>query len=81
MKKTIFTLIILLGFQHIYAQPGDILIGKLKDKLAKVKDYLAVAQLKTDVAFMKLPIFLECKKLKIKNLIQLYDLNSNQYDP
>jgi len=56
MKKIIFTLVVLLGLQHIYAQPGDILIGKLKDKLAKVKDYFAIAQLKTDVAFMKLPI-------------------------
>jgi hypothetical protein len=56
MKKIIFTLVILLGFQHIYAQQGDILIGKLKDKLAKVKDYFAIAQLKTDVAFLKLPI-------------------------
>lgn len=56
MKKIIFTLIILFGFQQIYAQPGDILISKLKEKLAKVKDYFALAQLKTDVAFLKLPI-------------------------
>ncbi len=56
MKKIFLFLMTSLLFAKLSAQSTDVLMGKLKEKLAKVKDYSAVAQLKTDVAFLKLPI-------------------------
>jgi outer membrane lipoprotein-sorting protein len=56
MKKISLFLVVIVGFSKLSAQSSDLLMAKLKEKLAKVKDYSAVAQLKTDVAFLKLPI-------------------------
>ena len=56
MKKICLFLLVSIGFAKLSAQSSEVLMGKLKEKLAKVKDYSAVAQLKTDVAFLKLPI-------------------------
>ena len=56
MKKFSLFFIVIIAFTNLSAQSSDVLMNKLKEKLAKVKDYSAVAQLKTDVAFLKLPI-------------------------
>jgi outer membrane lipoprotein-sorting protein len=45
-----------LSFQISFAQTADEIVSKLKDKLVSVKDYEAVGKLKTDVAFLKIPI-------------------------
>ena len=56
MKKVFLFFTVIIVFTNLSAQSSDVLMNKLKEKLAKVKDYSAVAQLKTDVAFLKLPI-------------------------
>ncbi len=40
----------------LQAQSADQIVAKLKSKLLSVKDYEAKGQLKTDVAFLKIPI-------------------------
>jgi len=56
MRKFSLFFSVIIAFTNLSAQSSDVLMNKLKEKLAKVKDYSAVAQLKTDVAFLKLPI-------------------------
>jgi outer membrane lipoprotein-sorting protein len=46
----------LVSFQISFAQTADEIVAKLKAKLVSVKDYEAVGKLKTDVAFLKIPI-------------------------
>lgn len=51
-----FVWIVLLCFQTGYSQTADEIVSKLRSKLLSVKDYEAKGQLKTDVAFLKIPI-------------------------
>lgn len=53
----------------IHAQDADKLIKEVKAKLNTVKDYQATGKLKTDVAFLKLPI----------SKVQVYYKNPNQF--
>ena len=46
----------MVSFQVSFAQTADEIVAKLKAKLVSVKDYEAVGKLKTDVAFLKIPI-------------------------
>lgn len=55
MRK-ILVLFLIVSFQLSYAQTADEIVAKLKAKLVSVKDYEAVGKLKTDVAFLKIPI-------------------------
>jgi hypothetical protein len=47
---------LLFTVQFSFAQSADEIVAKLKAKLVSVKDYEAVGKLKTDVAFLKIPI-------------------------
>ena len=47
---------LLFTVQLSFAQSADEIVAKLKAKLVSVKDYEAVGKLKTDVAFLKIPI-------------------------
>ena len=47
---------LLFTVQISFAQSADEIVAKLKAKLVSVKDYEAVGKLKTDVAFLKIPI-------------------------
>jgi len=55
MRKLLVS-ILLLTVQFSFAQSADEIVAKLKAKLVSVKDYEAVGKLKTDVAFLKIPI-------------------------
>lgn len=48
--------ILLFTAQFSFAQTADEIVTKLKAKLVSVKDYEAIGKLKTDVAFLKIPI-------------------------
>jgi outer membrane lipoprotein-sorting protein len=54
--RTLLAFILLFTVQHTFAQTADEIVAKLKAKLVSVKDYEAVGKLKTDVAFLKIPI-------------------------
>jgi outer membrane lipoprotein-sorting protein len=54
--RTLLVFILLFTVQHTFAQTADEIVAKLKAKLVSVKDYEAVGKLKTDVAFLKIPI-------------------------
>ena len=56
MRKYCLFLLWSLSFQISFAQTADEIVSKLKAKLVSVKDYEAVGKLKTDVAFLKIPI-------------------------
>jgi hypothetical protein len=56
MRKYCLFLLLSLSFQISFAQTADEIVSKLKAKLVSVKDYEAVGKLKTDVAFLKIPI-------------------------
>ena len=47
---------LLFTVQFSMAQTADEIVAKLKAKLVSVKDYEAIGKLKTDVAFLKIPI-------------------------
>jgi outer membrane lipoprotein-sorting protein len=47
---------LLFTVQISFAQTADEIVAKLKAKLVSVKDYEAIGKLKTDVAFLKIPI-------------------------
>jgi outer membrane lipoprotein-sorting protein len=47
---------LLFTVQFSIAQTADEIVAKLKAKLVSVKDYEAIGKLKTDVAFLKIPI-------------------------
>jgi hypothetical protein len=55
MRK-LLVYILLFTAQFSFAQSADEIVAKLKAKLVSVKDYEAVGKLKTDVAFLKIPI-------------------------
>ena len=55
MRKLLVS-ILLFTVQFSFAQSADEIVAKLKAKLVSVKDYEAVGKLKTDVAFLKIPI-------------------------
>jgi outer membrane lipoprotein-sorting protein len=56
-KKIIFTLFAALFFINTNAQDAaKALVLKVKEKLDKVNDYTATGNLKTDVAFLKIPV-------------------------
>ena len=55
MKNLIFLLILFVG-ADARAQKAEEVISKLKAKLVSVQSYEAKGQLKTDVAFLKIPI-------------------------
>ena len=56
MKKFLLLLIGVFAVGLSYSQSADAVVAKLKSKLLSVKDYEAKGMLKTDVAFLKLPI-------------------------
>jgi len=55
MRKLLVSML-LFTVQFSFAQSADEIVAKLKAKLVSVKDYEAVGKLKTDVAFLKIPI-------------------------
>ena len=56
MKKFLLLLIGVFAVGLSFSQSADAMVAKLKSKLLSVKDYEAKGMLKTDVAFLKLPI-------------------------
>jgi outer membrane lipoprotein-sorting protein len=56
MKKFLLLLIGVFAVGLSFSQSADAVVDKLKSKLLSVKDYEAKGMLKTDVAFLKLPI-------------------------
>lgn len=73
MKKILSILAILLSFTAAaQAQDVDALIQKVKQKLDQVKDYEAKGKMKTNVAFLKVPVaditlyFKKPEKIKFK---------------
>ncbi len=56
MKKFLLLLIGVFAVGLSFSQSADAIVAKLKSKLLSVKDYEAKGMLKTDVAFLKLPI-------------------------
>ena len=56
MKKFLLLLIGVFAVGLSFSQSADAVVAKLKSKLLSVKDYEAKGMLKTDVAFIKLPI-------------------------
>lgn len=56
MKYAFFLVVCLTSTIFVFSQSAEDLVGKLKAKILSVKDYEADAKLKTDVAFLKLPI-------------------------
>jgi outer membrane lipoprotein-sorting protein len=75
MKKKIITTTIafFLMISSAFCQDVNVLLQKVKAKIAKVNDYEASGKMKTNVAFLKVPIatikmyFKKPNKLKIKN--------------
>lgn len=56
MRRAAFFLVLFLYINSIKAQSANEIVAVLKGKLDAVKDYEAVGKLKTDVAFLKIPI-------------------------
>jgi outer membrane lipoprotein-sorting protein len=56
MKKLLLFLVGVLSVGLSFSQSAEEMAAKLKSKLLSVKDYEAKGMLKTDVAFLKLPI-------------------------
>ena len=56
MKKFLLLLFGVFAVGLSFSQSADAMVAKLKSKLLSVKDYEAKGMLKTDVAFLKLPI-------------------------
>lgn len=56
MHRLYIVLVLILGGDPLQAQTADEVIAKVKGKLVSVKSYEAKGQLKTDVAFLKIPI-------------------------
>ncbi len=68
MRFIFFVLILITGLQ-LTAQDATVLIENVRNKLAQVKDYTAAGKLKTDVAFLKIPI----------SNVQVYYKKPNQF--
>ena len=56
MQKFLLLLMGVFSVALSFSQSADVMAAKLKSKLLSVKDYEAKGMLKTDVAFLKLPI-------------------------
>lgn len=56
MKKLVLLLLFAFAGDAVFAQSADEVVSKLRKKLLSVKDYEAKGMLKTDVAFLKIPI-------------------------
>ncbi|MEI9958057.1 MAG: hypothetical protein WDM90_17535 [Ferruginibacter sp.] len=75
MKKIyLFVVLVVAQFPvYLYAQDANALVQKVKAKLDKVTDYEASGKMKTNVAFLKVPVasvkiyFKKPNKMKIKN--------------
>jgi len=75
MKKIyLFVVLVVAQFPvYLYAQDVNALVQKVKAKLDKVTDYEASGKMKTNVAFLKVPVasvkiyFKKPNKMKIKN--------------
>lgn len=72
MKKIVSALFILLTTASVQAQDADALVQKVKQKLDQVRDYEAKGKMKTNVAFLKVPVaditlyFKKPEKIKFK---------------
>ncbi len=56
-KKTTYILsLFIIVQQFTHAQNINILVANTKSKIEQVKDYTALGKMKTNVAFLKLPI-------------------------
>lgn len=72
MKKIVSALSVLLIATGLQAQDANALIQKVKQKLDQVKDYEAKGKMKTNVAFLKVPVaditlyFKKPEKIKFK---------------
>ena len=74
IKKSIYLLFISIAvLSSAYAQDIDKLVSAVRNKLEKVKDYEASGNMKTNVAFLKLPVtkiklyYKNPDKIKLKN--------------
>ncbi|MEO7527626.1 MAG: hypothetical protein ABIT35_05265 [Chitinophagaceae bacterium] len=75
MKKILFniTLILLLSCVGSYAQDAEALLQNVKQKIDKVNNYEATGRMKTNVAFLKVPVatvkiyFKKPNRLKVKS--------------
>ena len=73
MPKTIYLFIFLLPFHFVNAQDINLLVKNAKDKLNQVNDYEAHGRMRTNVAFLKVPVasvlvyFKKPNKLKVKS--------------
>ncbi|MFN5423273.1 MAG: hypothetical protein ACK5AO_08405 [bacterium] len=56
MKRAAFFFLLFFCIEGLHAQSASEIVSVLKSKLDAVKDYEAVGKLKTDVAFLKIPI-------------------------
>lgn len=56
MKVTLYLLAFLVVSSSSRSQTAEELVEKLRNKILSVKDYEAQAKLKTDVAFLKIPV-------------------------
>jgi outer membrane lipoprotein-sorting protein len=54
--RIFFFVIFFSHFVPVSAQDADALVRKLREKMDQVNDYMASGKLKTDVAFLKIPI-------------------------
>jgi hypothetical protein len=72
-KKIITTTAFFLLLSSAFCQDVNVLLQKVKAKIAKVNDYEATGKMKTNVVFLKVPVatikmyFKKPNKLKIKN--------------
>lgn len=55
-KSTYIILLLILFHQNIVAQDVNVLLANVKMKLSKINDYEAQGEMKTKVAFLKLPV-------------------------
>ncbi len=73
MKKIIFAITFFIFSLNVSAQDGNLLLQLVKDKIDKVNDYEASGKMKTNVAFLKVPIakvkvyFKKPNRLKVKS--------------
>lgn len=73
MKKIFFSISLALVSFSLYAQDANALLQTVKQKIEKVNDYEASGRMKTNVAFLKVPIanvkvyFKKPNRLKVKS--------------
>lgn len=56
MRKFLLIVVVVLAYNAGFSQNADVLVSRIREKLASVKEYDAIGKLKTDVAFLKLPL-------------------------